>query len=32
MRVVINEMVQQLKVLGPLRKTVEERAHLMEVA
>lgn len=31
-RVVINEMVQQLKVLGPLRKSVEERAHLMEVA
>jgi F420-non-reducing hydrogenase iron-sulfur subunit len=31
-RVVINEMVETLKRLGPLRKTEEERAHLMEVA
>jgi F420-non-reducing hydrogenase iron-sulfur subunit len=31
-RVVINEMVEQLKRLGPLRKSEEERAHLMEVA
>ena len=31
-RVVINEMVQTLKRLGPLHKTAEERAHLMEVA
>jgi F420-non-reducing hydrogenase iron-sulfur subunit len=31
-RVVINEMVQQLKVLGPLCKSSEERAHLSEVA
>ena len=31
-RVVINEMVEQLKALGPLRKSGAERAHLMEVA
>jgi F420-non-reducing hydrogenase iron-sulfur subunit len=31
-RVVINEMVEQLKLLGPLCKSGEERAHLMEVA
>ena len=31
-RVVINEMVETLKRLGPLHKTAEERAHLMEVA
>jgi len=31
-RVVINEMVEQLKALGPLSKTVEERARLSEVA
>jgi F420-non-reducing hydrogenase iron-sulfur subunit len=31
-RVVINEMVEQLKALGPLSKTGAERAHLMEVA
>ena len=31
-RVVINEMVEQLKALGPLCKTGDERAHLMEVA
>jgi F420-non-reducing hydrogenase iron-sulfur subunit len=31
-RVVINEMVETLRRLGPLRKTEEERAHLMEVA
>jgi len=31
-RVVINEMVEQLKALGPLSKTAEERARLSEVA
>ena len=31
-RVVINEMVAQLKALGPLCKSGEERAHLSEVA
>jgi F420-non-reducing hydrogenase iron-sulfur subunit len=31
-RVVIDDMVETLKRLGPLRKTEEERAHLMEVA
>jgi F420-non-reducing hydrogenase iron-sulfur subunit len=31
-RVVINEMVETLKRLGPLHKAEEERAHLMEVA
>ena len=31
-RVVIDEMVAQLKVLGPLNKADVERAHLMEVA
>ncbi len=31
-RVVINEMVEKLRALGPLHKTEEERAHLMEVA
>ena len=31
-RVVINEMVQQLKALGPLCKNGAERARLMEVA
>ena len=31
-RVVINEMVAQLKVLGPLCKTGKERARLSEVA
>ena len=31
-RVVINQMEQQLKVLGPLHKTGEERARLLEVA
>ena len=31
-RVVINQMVQQLKVLGPLHKTGEERTRLLEVA
>ncbi|HUI57994.1 MAG TPA: hydrogenase iron-sulfur subunit [Bryobacteraceae bacterium] len=30
-RAVINEMVEQLKLLGPLQKTGEERARLMEV-
>jgi F420-non-reducing hydrogenase iron-sulfur subunit len=31
-RVVINDMVGKLKALGPLHKTEEEMAHLMEVA
>jgi F420-non-reducing hydrogenase iron-sulfur subunit len=31
-RVVIDEMVEQLKRLGPLHKAGEEQAHLMEVA
>jgi len=31
-RAVINEMVEQLKLLGPLQKTEDERARLMEVA
>lgn len=31
-RVVINQMVEQLKALGPLRKAAAENAHLMEVA
>ena len=31
-RVVINEMVEQLKALGPLSKTAEERARLSEGA
>jgi F420-non-reducing hydrogenase iron-sulfur subunit len=31
-RVVINEMVENLKRLGPLRKHPEGQAHLMEVA
>jgi F420-non-reducing hydrogenase iron-sulfur subunit len=31
-RVVIDEMVATLRPLGPLYKTEEERAHLMEVA
>ena len=31
-RTVINEMVETLKKLGPLRKTASERAHLQEVA
>ena len=31
-RVVINEMVETLKRLGPIRKSQVEQAHLMEVA
>jgi F420-non-reducing hydrogenase iron-sulfur subunit len=31
-RIVINQMVETLKRLGPLRKTAAERAHLLEVA
>jgi len=31
-RVVINEMVEQLKRLGPLRRAADDQAHLMEVA
>jgi F420-non-reducing hydrogenase iron-sulfur subunit len=31
-RTVVNEMTERLKVLGPLRRTPEERPHLAEVA